>query len=340
MTQLIMISDDLTGALDSSVFFADKGFKVVTALGYANIQQAMNTGADVIAIVSGTREASEFSAISITNKICSFISGFKGIIFKKIDSRLKGHIDTELSILLNWFDRQILVVPAIPRLGRFVENGFLTGIGVPNPIKLNKKIGSMGTFPDVSSDQDIDELLPNDLSETLFVGSAGMAEAIARRLSTISNIKRNLNLNTPALFAIGSRDPITIAQINYLTNNPVLSAPNGIVPNIAKSEITMLRMTSGEQSVPGKVASKHFAVGVSSLVLSNNITTLFGCGGETAYAVLKQLKIKVIQVIGEVLPGVPVAHSINCSNELTIITKSGGFGEPDLLENLIIKLKS
>lgn len=340
MTQLIMISDDLTGALDSSVFFANKGFKVVTAIGHEDIVLAMDTGADVIAIVTGTREASEEVSVDITNKICSFISGFKGIIFKKIDSRLKGNIDSELSNLLNWFDKKVLFVPAIPRLGRFVENGYLTGFGVTPPLKLNQKITSVETFPNVNSDQDIDEILPEVLENTIYVGSAGMAEAIARRLSSKPDFVSKLNIQTPALLAIGSRDPITIAQLDFLTNEPVVCAINGKLPNIPLCDITLVRMTSGAKAVTAQVAGDAFAKGISDLVLNNNISTLFVCGGETAHAVLKRLEIKIIQVIGEVLPGVPVAHSINCPKELTIITKSGGFGEPDLLENLIIKLKS
>lgn len=340
MVQLIMISDDLTGALDSAVFFADRGFKVVAVLNIEDLQLAIDIGAEVVAIVTGTREECPLTAQKKIDIICSFFKDFEGIIFKKIDSRLKGNIDAELSSLKKWFDRPLLVVPAIPRLGRFVRNGYLVGVGVSQPILIKQRIGLAKDIPDIGSEDEMDEILPTSLTEKIFVGSAGLAEAIARRLAKSVDFISNFKLNTPALFAIGSRDPITTAQLSYIANNSVMAAPNGMVPKSPKSDIVLIGITAGLQMDEADVVGRRFADGVADLVLENNITTLFGCGGETIQAVLKQLEIGVVEVIGEILPGVPVAKAINREKPLTIVTKSGGFGEPDLLEALINKFET
>lgn len=337
MLQLIIISDDLTGALDSSVFFADKGFKVVTVLNLEDLQLAVNIGAEVIAVVTSTREESPLIAEEKVDVICSFFKGFEGIIFKKIDSRLKGNIDAELSSLKKWFERPLLVAPAIPRLGRFVRNGYLVGVGVSQPILINQRIGLAADIPDIRSEDEMDEILPTSLTKKIFVGSAGLAESIARRMSKSSDFISNLKLTMPVLFAIGSRDPITIAQMSHMAHNSVVPAPNGAVPKLPKSDIILLGITAGLQTDAADVVGRRFADGVANLVLENNITTLFGCGGETIQAILKQLEIGIVEVIGEILPGVPVAKAINYEKPLTIVTKSGGFGEPDLLETLINK---
>lgn len=337
MLQLIIISDDLTGALDSSVFFADKGFKVVTVLNLKDLQLAVNIGVEVIAVVTSTREESPLIAEKKVDVICSFFKDFEGIIFKKIDSRLKGNIDAELSSLKKWFERPLLVAPAIPRLGRFVRNGYLVGVGVSQPILINQRIGLAADIPDIRSEDEMDEILPTSLTKKIFVGSAGLAESIARRMSKSSDFISNLKLTMPVLFAIGSRDPITIAQLSHMAHNSVVPAPNGAVPILPKSDIILLGITAGLQTDVADVVGQRFADGVAKLVLENNITTLFGCGGETIQAILKQLEIGIVEVIGEILPGVPVAKAINYEKPLTIVTKSGGFGEPDLLETLINK---
>ena len=60
-------------------------------------------------------------------------------------------------------------------------------------------------------------------------------------------------------------------------------------------------------------------------------TTLVISGGATAQLVLRALGIEVLELLGEALPGLPLARA----GGFTIITKSGGFGGPDALVELL-----
>ncbi|PJN95521.1 hypothetical protein CNY89_07990, partial [Amaricoccus sp. HAR-UPW-R2A-40] len=62
---------------------------------------------------------------------------------------------------------------------------------------------------------------------------------------------------------------------------------------------------------------------------------LFGCGGETADAILGVLGVGVLAVEGEILPGVPVSRMTVDGREIRLATKSGGFGGPETLVSLV-----
>lgn len=57
-----VIADDLSGALDASACFARYGHKVRVALSPDSISDAIDSGADVIAVNTGSREGSETTA--------------------------------------------------------------------------------------------------------------------------------------------------------------------------------------------------------------------------------------------------------------------------------------
>jgi uncharacterized protein YgbK (DUF1537 family) len=57
-------------------------------------------------------------------------------------------------------------------------------------------------------------------------------------------------------------------------------------------------------------------------------------GGETAAAVLAATGLGVLQVVGEVLPGIPLCKACGRDDLPLIVTKSGGFGAPDALSLL------
>jgi uncharacterized protein YgbK (DUF1537 family) len=60
-------------------------------------------------------------------------------------------------------------------------------------------------------------------------------------------------------------------------------------------------------------------------------TLLVICGGATAQVVLEQLGLVSLQIVGEALSGLPIARA----GGFTLVTKSGGFGVPDTLVQLL-----
>jgi len=334
MERVLILADDLTGALDSACAFAARGLSTQVVLRLEDLGAAVaDPTIQVVAYVSASREVPAAQAAAVVSRICNVIQGFDGIIFKKIDSRLKGNIGAELAPLAQLFPRRILACPAIPSQGRQVVGQAIAGTGIPHPIAIASVLGLPAEIPDCATDEDIDRILPGRISENLYVGAAGLAGAIARRLAPAISMC-SLNLPRPLLLAIGSRDPITLAQI-AAASVPAQLAPNGVVPDLNLAPEVLVQLAAGNEVIDGATAADRFAVGVAEQLDRLRARALFACGGETAYVIMRVLGCTRLDLRGEVLPGVPVAYCP--ARNLTILTKSGGFGGPDLLLELLRK---
>lgn len=331
-----IVADDLTGALDSAATFAARGARVRVACRASDLPEALASTAEVIAVATGTRDGPETEAIEVARQVAHDLAGRGGLLFKKIDSRLKGHIRAELAELAP--PRSTLLVnPAIPRLGRHCLGGAVTGAGVDTPIPVAPRIGRDASVPDTRTPEDLAAQLPAELDGTVLVGAAGLAEALAARLWPLPEPRPSLHLKRPALLAIGSRDPVTIAQVDALRDVPILAAPNGTYPRLldaAQTPLLLIRMTPGSEVISGAEAGAAFARTIAEAQARLQPATLFACGGESAAALLADLGIGQLDVLGEALPGVPVARCAD-GQEFTLVTKSGGFGATDTLVKLV-----
>lgn len=323
MARVIIIADDLTGALDSGAEFARLGLSVRVAHRLSQLPALLDSGADVVAISTGTREATAEVARRRLAPLRALVGTAPGVIFKKIDSRLKGPIATELDALLPRTAPAPIVCPAIPRLGRICRDGFVTGAGVSQPLPIAPAIGRPARILPAATEAEIDAALPADLRGAILVGAAGLAAALARRLSggvppPPTGLPPAASLPTPAVLAIGSRDPVTLEQIAAL-------------PVTLPATIRLLRPPAGEDAG----AARDFPVAAAAAVRSGSAGTLFACGGETAAAILDALDAGLLTLTGEVLAGVPMAWFGLGPRRICLVTKSGGFGPPETLTRLI-----
>ncbi|WP_011339281.1 four-carbon acid sugar kinase family protein [Cereibacter sphaeroides] len=334
VTRLVIVADDLTGALDAGAGFAMRGARVRVARSLADLPEALASGAEVIALSTGTRDLGVAEAQARLAEVRALL-GAQPLLFKKIDSRLKGPIAAELAALLEGDPRPILATPAIPALGRFCEAGAVTGAGLDRPIAVAPALGRPARVIDARTDAEIEAALPDDLATQVFVGAAGLAAALARRLWPDAPSTRTHLLSTPALFAIGSRDPVTLAQIAAPHALPIHEAPNGAVPALPAADALLVRMTPAEPACPAAVAGDTFARGIAASMTARPVATLFACGGESANAILAELGIGQLDLLGELLPGIPVSEAHHAGRRLRIVTKSGGFGPPDTVVKLV-----
>lgn len=328
MVELVIVADDLTGALDAAAPFAGRGLVTRVALDATAFGVAMASGAQVVAMTTGSREIGADDARRATEAVaCQIPDGVQ--VFKKVDSRLKGNIKAELSALP--FTRA-LVAPAIPDFDRIVQDGCVTGFGVERPIPVAVVLGryaAQADIPDVRTAEDMDEALAAT-SADLLVGARGLAEALARRMTGAA--ARGVDtLATPALFVIGSRDPITLRQVEGLRDAGAVwhPAPNGQATGAALSPLCVIQATVGEAEASPQDVSAALAASVHPH-LTGQFRTLVVTGGATAEAVLRHMGITQLDLAGEALPGIVVARA----GDLTIVTKSGGFGDGDALVRL------
>jgi uncharacterized protein YgbK (DUF1537 family) len=340
--RLLIVADDLTGALDSAVTFANAGLRSIVARRPHGIAEALDGKPDVLAVSTASRETTVEAAQAAVAAVFDHIPQLPALVFKKVDSRLKGHCNVELRTVAERTGISHAVVnSAIPAQGRIMRDGRLTGFGITEPINVQPTFGSSGVnldIPDAETDADLDRIVAGAMTgkPPLFVGAAGLAAALGRRIGMAGKVPRLASLQGPMLLAVGSHDPITLAQVDALRAAGVeeIEAPDGEMAGQIEGDVSLVRLLPGRAPFDPVHAGAGFATGVARAI-EDRTRTLFACGGETADAVLGQLGVGTLNVEGEVLPGMPVSTIYAHGRKMRLVTKSGGFGAPGSLVALV-----
>lgn len=330
--KMAIIADDLTGALDAAAPFAGRGLRTLVAVASDEIGEALRRDPEILAVNTASREIDAHTACARVSEVLSRLP-CSARLFKKVDSRLKGNVATEL---LAFCTSDLAVLPAIPEFGRIVRDGAISGFGVEEPVAISFLLANWPSpyIPDVTSVAEMEKAYRKAPRDALLVGARGLADVAAHDLS-------GGKPNHPAAlpqgnigFVIGSRDPITLGQIEALRQTypdmPVMRAPNGVAPPDSIDEgascVSLLFATPEPARVSEDWAAGALAASLRRTGMEKR-TSLLISGGATAQTVLKALGTCVLDVSGEVLEGLPVSYTSNRA----IITKSGGFGSTDAL---------
>lgn len=335
--QVVIVADDLTGALDAAGPFAGRGLKTIFVSQLSQLEDALAHGPDVLAFNTNSREISAAEAGARVKALMEIVP--KAVfLFKKVDSRLKGNIVAELAEIP--FERA-LVVPAIPKFGRVTEAGCITGFGVETPISISACLGSFAAHsevPDTLTDEAIQQALLDNEGCDLMIGARGLAEALAQKVSGMKHAYSAPVFGTGLLISAGSRDPITLAQLTGLREGIGdlidVKAPNGFADlssiDAGSKNVLLVQATPGIEISSGAEVEEKLARSLCiPNILSRDVMVL--TGGATAEAVLRQMGVGNLHIIGEALPGLPVARF----EGRTFITKSGGFGDADTLVKIV-----
>ena len=119
-----IIADDLTGSMDSSGYFAGRGLSTVVVL-----DPGFSARADVVVINTNSRAEDPDTA---GEKVRQAAGSLKNrLVYKKIDSTLRGNIGVELAAAMSetGCDKAV-VAPAFPVVGRIMTGGILLVNGV------------------------------------------------------------------------------------------------------------------------------------------------------------------------------------------------------------------
>lgn len=342
MIQILIIADDLTGALDFGVAFTRSTHKVLVAHQLSDLPKIIAAKPDVICINTASREGSADDAVAKIKQIAQMIDlSTIPYIFKKIDSRLKGHVLAETNALMQYTgSAHLLAAPAIPEMGRIQLGGYIQGNGIDNPIKIADYMPTDIHIPDITNIAEIQDVVKAAPAQTLWIGARGLAFALADHIFT-GQIPLMPTITPPFMIAIGSRDPITVAQIEQLAlDNDIIYAPNGQISPITQiTPITCIAITAGAKKCNATQAGMAFAQGITQAALLLKPKSLLLSGGETAQAIFNQLGIKNLEICTEIQPGLPLCRADSPWGRTDIITKSGGFGKKDLLAQLALQVK-
>jgi len=124
MAQVLILADDLTGAADCGVAFARSGVSTVLFVG----DNAGDLDADVLSVDCDTRGSDPRQAADKTELLLRGYLRDGQIIFKKLDSTLRGNVAEELSAVLRAQRTLVphavaIFAPAFPALGRTTLDG-------------------------------------------------------------------------------------------------------------------------------------------------------------------------------------------------------------------------
>lgn len=365
-----IVADDLTGAADSGVHFSKNGYRTVVFFRGA---EAEFEGLDAVALDTDSRGAEPDEA-----RRRVFEAGSKveeaGVVFKKVDSTLRGNLAVEIEALMRATGRERAVVaPAFPSGGRTTIGGIQFVNGTPvhetefardpkTPVTeahlptilsaLGAKeledadtmrrtvAGNRCVISDATRDEHLRSLVEAmpDASSVLWVGSAGLARALASVYSKGRGERVPLAGAGGVLVVVGSLSGVSRKQLRNLDmrGRAVPVALEVDVETTARRARTILEAGGNaalySPSEVGKLAPGEVCGMLAEV--AHGLDGLFGAliltGGDTAAAVARRLGARGVEVFGEVEDGVPFGRLVG-GGACPVATKAGGFGRADTL---------
>jgi uncharacterized protein YgbK (DUF1537 family) len=363
--RVAIVADDLTGALDAAAPFAARGAQTRVVITPERLETALSAWGEappeVIAVNTESRhlpaaEAAERVA-AVTRRLAPYTPT---VWFKKVDSTLRGQVVAESLAMRDVIPRHLLVAPAVPAQGRTVREGRVWVEGKPLGGSLACAFGAAGVplakhakpcdaplpegdcVADAGDDRELACLYDAVLrapGHWLLVGAAGLATAVAQRCfgllratpCPLAGVER-------VLYAVGSRAQRTQEQERRLREHaPALARLTAL--KSGDEEAAAVLLTPGADG-DTELASSQVAAAMGEAVVRTvsrwpQVATglLFLSGGDIAVATLSRLGCTAIAVEAEWAPGIALGRLEGAPQRL-VMTKAGGFGDPDLLVRL------
>ncbi len=392
--RVLIVADDLTGAMDSAGPFAALGVETwVVAVPPGKQGAGHSISLDNARVVSVNTDSRHLSAAQAAQRIDEIarhldFGGFD-IVVKKIDSTLRGNVVAEtLALAAASGRRKALIAPAFPAQGRTMRNGVVHVDGKPlaqtafandalSPPPLAPLHQVFATMrPDLRVDvvapasafdgeADIwvaDCAVDADLSaaiaamgadrvarmgDVLMAGSAGLTQALARAcFPSGASAAVPGRIDGTIVFAVGSRAARSAEQVEALALEPetaVLCAPNGRLQasRIPAARNLVLKATADDAGHEGDAedVAAEMAKHAIDIARQASAQALVATGGDTAIAILAASGNPALQVLGDLMPGIPYARIRIEGSSLWLVTKAGGFGNPQTFRDVARRLR-
>lgn len=198
----------------------------------------------------------------------------------------------------------------------------------------------------------------SSLPGILFVGSSGLAEAVANGKGDPSPVRNNF-YKGDILFTIGSLTERSMMQCNTLLNNVVaeelvvdtsraihdpqiekirllglMSQLRVDCPILLRTDRIVRRNGNGSVDKNVGILISQFLGEISrEIVRRRGIKLVFASGGDTAARIVEALDTDCIRFVNEIVPGIPFGYfkSAAVGRRIYFVSKSGGFGEDDAM---------
>lgn len=422
MLQIGVLADDLTGANDTGIQFHKAGLAAEVTLFRKDTTITVPV-CDAWIIDVKSRQSSAAAAYELNRQAAlTMKAASPGMIYKKIDSTLRGNIGAECDAVLDVFqDRILIVAPAYPELGRTTRNGIqylhdvpinqtelskdpispvMTGdVGEVLSVQSRRKFGLIQKqhlenvqcfkeqlnqsirdgvrilIADAETDGDLERLADNAESsgvEPIWVGSAGLASALSRRMAStsrapvqpvdsgrqmlvVSGSQTELSrLQLEALSRVSGIHEVRLSAVDLLETDDAdrlkgfqeavqeLGKGRHAIFALAKESSGSLMNYSAQQGrdYSGVVCelTAKFGHAVKQLIHANpNIGWLISIGGDSSRAICDALETDSLCLADEWFPGV-IHGQCSVPEGLQLITKSGSFGDHETLVHIFNRI--
>lgn len=359
--RFFVIADDLTGACDSAIAFAQRGLAVEVLM-----EGSVESSTDgTWAVSTESRDVPvEIAVQRVRDSLMRATQASE--IFKKVDSVFRGNSFAEIRAAVDFSSCDLAVMsPAYPLMGRTVKDGILriTEAGGERIVDLRDGLARAGMsevstlHPDdaarplserirdvlkagkkfVLCDAESSEDLRSTIAEArlcaediLWIGSGGLAHALASELPKGDAQKKERLVDGLVVLFVGSDHVVTRKQIEALKNSvPVLeSTIEDFLGTGSKSQVVVLNVTRNATTTDQ--IRQAF-----SLLAPHAIACCLLTGGDTAALVCRALGVRSLRLHEEFAPGLPQGVAVGgLLDEVPVILKSGGFGNDDVLFEL------
>lgn len=353
--RLVILADDLTGALDSACEFASEAAPV--AVGWSG----RPPGAKRMAYSTESRDVSAAQAAALVRRAARSVRTRDALCFKKIDSVLRGHPVDELAAWLALGDFQVAIVaPAFADQGRItvagrqrwrLQDGPWASVG-PDLVAAmrsrglpafrsppSSRFGRPGRRPftlvaDATVQEDLDRLVRRLADRgggpLLWCGTGGLAHALGGG---------GVSPDVPpvGLVVAGTRHPVTLAQVGRLTAAGVGAFVMGGQPIPDPGRHGTVLLIADPDAPNAETATRRARASLASLRSWTPRPALV-TGGETLRQFCDALGAAGLSCVGRLRPGVAIARLHRGAwDQATVIGKSGGFGDADLFVDLTMR---
>jgi 4-hydroxythreonine-4-phosphate dehydrogenase len=127
VVKTVIVADDLSGAVETAATFLPRTSRIDVTLDTRLSDSSESI--DVLAFDTNSRELDAVGAARQTATAFSAAAGSR-VVFKKIDSLLRGNVQAELSAA-QAIRPHLVIAPALPSAGRVVRNGIVHVDGQP-----------------------------------------------------------------------------------------------------------------------------------------------------------------------------------------------------------------
>jgi uncharacterized protein YgbK (DUF1537 family) len=358
VTVVRIVADDLTGALDAAAPLVGLAGPLPV---FWDAQAAGEAGGS-FALDSESRDAP--ASVPWSDALCG-----ADLAYKKIDSLLRGRTVEEIAACLESDAfASAVIAPAFPAQQRITRGGHQywrpgpadpwqplevdlmaelrrRGLPVRQASSSGDLVGKGFFLCDAGTDDDLRATVRAGQAlagPVLWIGTAGLARALAGPARATPHAA----LRAPLLLVIGSHHPVTLAQIERLAAHAP-SALTAIRPDTsdvgaAVEALAAALAARGRAALAfalpdgtgADVAGPLFdrVMGLAVERVGPPPRCLVVTGGATLFRLVRALGADCLLVQGELLAGIPVSRLRGGRwPGVTVLSKSGAFGAPDLL---------